>query len=103
MTNWALPERPILVLGVLADKNYHQMLNILLPLVSAVITVTPNNPRALSATALAEAVQAIDANLPVTVMDQDPLTYAMAQRTSPSQYIMVAGSFYTLNAVGGFS
>lgn len=103
LTNWALPERPILVLGVLADKNYHQMLNILLPLVSAVITVTPNNPRALSATALAEAVQAIDANLPVTAMDQDPLTYAMAQRTSPSQYIVVAGSFYTLNAVGGFS
>lgn len=103
LTNWALPERPILVLGVLADKNYHQMLTILLPLVSAVITVTPNNPRALSATALAEAVQAIDANLPVTVMDQDPLAYAMAQRTSPSQYIVVAGSFYTLNVVGGFS
>jgi len=103
LTNWALPERPILVLGVLADKNYHQMLTILLPLVSAVITVTPNNPRALSATALAEAVQAIDANLPVTALDKDPLTYAMAQRTSPSQYIVVAGSFYTLNAVGGFS
>ena len=103
LTNWALPERPILVLGVLADKNYHQMLTILLPLVSAVITVTPNNPRALSATALAEAVQAIDANLPVTVMDQDPLAYAMAQRTSSSQYIVVAGSFYTLNVVGGFS
>lgn len=103
LTNWALPERPILVLGVLADKNYHQMLTILLPLVSAVITVTPNNPRALSATALAEAVQAIDADLPVTVMDQNPLAYAMAQRTSASQYIVVAGSFYTLNVVGGFS
>ena len=103
LKNWALPERPILVLGVLADKNYQQMLNILLPMVSAVITVTPNNPRALSAAALAKAVQAVAPEMPVTVMDQAPLAYAMAQRTSPSQYIIVAGSFYTLNQVGGFS
>lgn len=103
LKNWALPERPILVLGVLADKNYQQMLNILLPMVSAVITVTPNNPRALSATALAKTVQAVAAEMPVTAVDQDPLAYAIAQRTSPSQYIIVAGSFYTLNAVGGFS
>ncbi len=103
LNNWALPERPILVLGVLADKNYQQMLNLLLPLVSAVITVTPNNPRALSAASLAKTVQAVAAEMPVTAVDQDPLAYAIAQRTSPSQYIIVAGSFYTLNQVGGFS
>lgn len=102
LAQWDLPEQPILVLGVLADKNYHHMLRIMLPMVAAVITVTPNNPRALSAEALAQAIHEVDPEKPVTVMNENTLAYAKAERTSPTQYIIVAGSFYTLNVVGGF-
>ncbi len=41
------------IIGVLKDKEVSKMLQILLPLASAVITVTPSNDRALSASRLA--------------------------------------------------
>lgn len=49
-----LPGRPVTVLtGVLADKDYGQMYDILAPAAARFITVTPDNPRALDAETLA--------------------------------------------------
>ncbi|HPU62584.1 MAG TPA: folylpolyglutamate synthase/dihydrofolate synthase family protein [Mobilitalea sp.] len=39
--------RLIFIIGVLADKDYSSMLRILAPLANTIITITPNNPRAL--------------------------------------------------------
>lgn len=44
------------LLGVLADKDYQQMLEQVLPYAGQMICVTPDSPRALSAGALAEVV-----------------------------------------------
>ena len=44
------------LLGVLADKDYRQMLELVLPYAGQMICVTPDSPRALSAGALAEVV-----------------------------------------------
>ncbi len=44
----------ILLMGVLADKDYHDMVSVLSPLVSEVCTVTPDSPRALKSDALAK-------------------------------------------------
>lgn len=41
------------IIGVLKDKEVNKILQTLLPICDAVITVTPNNPRALSANMLA--------------------------------------------------
>lgn len=41
------------LMGVMADKNYKAMLDTICPLIDRAYTVTPNNPRALSAKALA--------------------------------------------------
>ncbi|MGN0142711.1 MAG: bifunctional folylpolyglutamate synthase/dihydrofolate synthase [Roseburia sp.] len=41
------------IIGVLADKEHEKMLRIMLPLADRVFTVTPDNPRALTAEALA--------------------------------------------------
>ena len=42
-------ERCIALVGILADKDYRTMLELTLPYVSQYITITPPNPRALSA------------------------------------------------------
>ena len=44
----------IFVTGVLADKDYHEMITEFAPLAAHVITITPPNPRALSADELAK-------------------------------------------------
>lgn len=41
------------IIGVLADKDYQGMLDLLLPLADRVITITPDNPRALDGRQLA--------------------------------------------------
>ena len=54
-------QRPVFVMGVLADKDYRCMLRTVLPLAGAVLAVTPESPRALSAEDLAaEAERALD-------------------------------------------
>jgi dihydrofolate synthase/folylpolyglutamate synthase len=45
------------ICGVLADKEYDKMVDILSPFSDNVITVTPDNPRALSGEALAKAFE----------------------------------------------
>ncbi len=47
-------ERVVLLMGVLADKDYGDMVDILAPLCHTVFTVTPPSPRALSSCALSE-------------------------------------------------
>ena len=47
-----------LLTGVLADKDYPLMVSLLAPLAKKVFTVTPDNPRALSAQALANEFEA---------------------------------------------
>ena len=42
------------IIGVLADKEHEKMLHIMLPMAERVYTVTPHNPRAMEAEALAE-------------------------------------------------
>lgn len=45
--------RRVMLLGVLADKDYEDMFSLLMPLADEFVTVTPDNPRALSAEDLA--------------------------------------------------
>lgn len=47
-------EKIIYIIGVLADKDYEKMLEILLPLAWKVYTVTPDSPRALPGETLAK-------------------------------------------------
>lgn len=49
--------KPVFVIGVLADKNYPEMLEAVLPYGSAFVCVTPDNPRALPADKLARAIR----------------------------------------------
>ncbi len=53
-----LPQRPVILMGVMADKDVETMLGLLLPVAEGFVTVTPDNPRALSAERLAERIRA---------------------------------------------
>ena len=56
--NDVLPnKRVVFIVGVLEDKDYPSMLETVLPLGSAFITLAPSNPRALSAGKLARAIR----------------------------------------------
>ena len=46
--------KPVLLLGVMADKDVPHMIDQLVPLAEAFVTVTPNNPRAMPARELAD-------------------------------------------------
>ncbi len=56
----------ILIMGVLKDKDYRQMIQITNGLADAVITINPDAPRALSDAALKEAIDEVkERNIPV--------------------------------------
>ncbi len=57
LINYFPEKRKIGIMGVMADKAYPAMLRQLLPLFERLHTVTPENPRALAAEALAEEVK----------------------------------------------
>ncbi|MGN1030046.1 MAG: bifunctional folylpolyglutamate synthase/dihydrofolate synthase [Butyricicoccaceae bacterium] len=52
--------RLVYIMGVLADKDYAQAAKLLCPLASEIYTVTPHNPRALSAQDLAACVRNVN-------------------------------------------
>lgn len=55
-----MPQRPvILIMGVLADKDYNEMLHILASLPARLITFAPDSGRALPADALARAAEGL--------------------------------------------
>lgn len=47
----------VFIVGVLADKDYREMMASVLPFADAFVTVTPDNPRALPAVDLAKAIR----------------------------------------------
>lgn len=49
-------EKLIFIIGVLRDKEYDKMMQVLCPLAAKVFTVTPDNPRGLPGTVLRESV-----------------------------------------------
>ena len=49
-------EKLIFIIGVLKDKEYDKMMQVLCPLAAKVFTVTPDNPRGLPGEVLRESV-----------------------------------------------
>ena len=87
-------EHVVLVSGVMADKDYRTMIATIAPLTAHVFTVAPNNPRALSAEAYAQAFS--DAGVPATpCADADTAVRLALEETSRRQIPAFAlGSLY---------
>ncbi|MGE0593678.1 MAG: folylpolyglutamate synthase/dihydrofolate synthase family protein [Vicinamibacterales bacterium] len=93
------PERPVLVIAVMRDKDVEGILAPLLPVVSAVVATTSGGSRGLSPDRLATHAKAIAPQLRVLTA-ADPLgALALARELGPS--VCVAGSIYLAGAVRG--
>lgn len=114
-------KKKILVLGILKDKDYKDMLKEIIPTADAVITTSPVSPRALSASELADAVCEIfgenvirmpaNKSLPLESAEssmkipiyarkkiEDALSLALSS-VSPNDMIVFAGSLYMIGYV----
>lgn len=98
--------RPVFVIGVLEDKDYPAMLEAVIALGSAFVTVTPDSPRALSADRLARAIRWTGQDLlgcsacakPIVARDMDDALCRARELAGPDGVVCVFGSLYSVGA-----
>lgn len=96
--------RSVFVIGVLEDKDYPRMLEDVLPLGSAFVCVTPDNPRALPAHKLARAIRWTGQDLlgcsacvnPVVARDFEDAIRRARELAGPDGLICAFGSLYSV-------
>ena len=98
----ALPKPTVVVLAIMRDKDYGQMLERFLPLIDAAVCTQASEPRSLTAGELAAALRAAAVRLgrgfPAPVIEPDPhaaVALARAQAGS-SGAVLIGGSLYLL-------
>lgn len=99
--------KPVFVIGVLEDKDYPRMLEDVLPLGSAFVCVTPDNPRALPAHKLARAIRWAGQDLlgcsacvnPVVARDFEDAIRRARELADPDGLICAFGSLYSVAAL----
>ena len=99
--------KPVFVVGVLEDKAYPEMLEVVLPLGAAFVCVTPDNPRALSAHKLARAIRWTGQDLlgcsacvdPVVARDFEDALARARELAGPDGLICAFGSLYSVAAL----
>lgn len=89
-----LPQKKLLgLMGMMEDKDYLQALANLAPLFASLITTTPNNPRSLSAEALAEAARKFCTD--VQAIPNPSLAFEQAkQLLKDYEALVICGSLY---------
>lgn len=97
-----LPGKRIIgICGLMADKAYTRYLSLTAPLFSRLITVRPDNPRALSADTLCEAARPYCADS--TAADSfDEAARLALQAAGDDGVIVVCGSFYMIDDLEKF-
>ena len=94
------PEQKVnLLVGVMQDKDYDEMIERLRPIASHVYAVCPDNPRALSADALAGHFNSH--RIPATAFDRvlDGVAQAVADSRRDDLPLVCLGSLYLYNSV----
>ena len=99
--------KPVFVIGVLEDKDYPRMLEDVLPLGSAFVCVTPDNPRALPAHKLARAIRWTGQDLlgcsacvnPVVARDFEDAIRRARELADHDGLICAFGSLYSVAAL----
>lgn len=95
-------KKPVVLLGVMADKNHRRMVELIAPFAGAFVTVTPNNPRALSARDLKAELETVFPG-PVTAADTVTAGLEAAVSLQGSDGILCAcGSLYLVGDVRAY-
>ena len=77
----------------MADKDYHAMLQSILPLAHSFVTLTPDNPRALSAQDLADELRSMGVQASPCESVREGLEQILSQ-SGPEDVICACGSLY---------
>ncbi len=91
----------IILLGVLADKDYMGLAKTLAPAADAFITITPQNPRALSAFTLADRLQSFGKPVSAYGSIEDGIKNAL-ELAGENGVVCSVGSLYTAGAVRAY-
>lgn len=87
------------LMGVMSDKNFSEMLNILCPHTNCAVTVTPGNPRSLSSELLAqEFIKRGTAAKAFTDIDSG-LKFAVTQSQKDNTPLIILGTLYMYNDI----
>lgn len=86
--------KPILVTGVMADKDYTAMAATLAPLFAAVYTLTPDNPRSLPAEELASVYRSLGLAATPCASAEEAIAQAAKEAESAGKAIIALGSLY---------
>ncbi|GBD93857.1 folylpolyglutamate synthase [bacterium BMS3Abin05] len=86
----------VLMMGVLADKDFESMIDNVVPQAKEVIAVQPNNPRALTSSKLAEEIQ--KRNVPVQAAGTVKMGFAVfRKRARDDDILVITGSSYSVS------
>lgn len=86
-------KRFTMLMGVMADKDYRQMLRLMEPLAARFVCLAPDNPRALSAANLASLIEAVPA------LPADSPAAALALARGFDEPICAFGSLYCIGVL----
>ena len=84
--------------GVLADKDYGEMYQPILPLIGEFVCITPDNPRKMEAEDLAKYLQAVGAKATACASTQDGVRKAI-ELAGKDGAILCFGSLYSIGAI----
>ncbi len=88
----------VILTGVLGDKDYHAMYKDMAPFASRFITVTPDNPRAMSAQDLKAYLEQF--GKPITACDDVPAAVRLAKEHAGKDGVVLAyGSLYMVGDI----
>ena len=90
--------RYVFFMGVMAEKDYVQMAELILPLAKHIYTLAPESERALSAKALCESIRARGGNADVCGSVDEAM--ALIRSFSPEEKCVIFGSLYLIGEVG---
>jgi len=95
-----LPERRVVCLtGVLADKDWQEMMGVLRSFAAEFVTVTPDSPRALTNTALAEYLQEQGCMAKAAENVHEGMDLALARAKVSDSVVVACGSLYMASEI----
>lgn len=90
-------EKFVFWMAVLADKDYKEMVSLVLPVAEEFITVTPDSSRALQSERLAEYIRSCQKKVTAYVNVEE--VFAILERYPPEQKIIAFGSLYFIGEI----